>query len=113
VAAVGRVEIADDLEEQLAVITDGYFAGKLGPQIRDDAKRYCPRRTGDLAGSIEDHLEGRTLIVSATGSEERHYAAYVELGHRVFHPSTRTVGPGVVPPEPFLRPALYAARGSA
>lgn len=38
------------------------------------------------------------------------YAAFVELGHRVYHPSTRTVGPEVVSPRPFLRPALYRQR---
>lgn len=106
-AAVGRVELASDLDEYLAGITDEYFDTRLGPKIRDDAKRYCPKRTGDLADSIEKHLDGHTLIVSATGSEERSYAAWVELGHRIYHPSTGTAGPDVVPPEPFLRPALY------
>ena len=48
--------------------------------------------------------------MSATGSDEREYAADVELGHRVYHPSTGTTGPEVVPPHPFLRPALYVER---
>jgi len=88
--------------------TDALFRDRLGPAIRDDAKRFCPKRTGSLADSIEDHLEGHRLIVSATGSDERAYAAYVELGARIVawgHPTGR-----VRPPHPFLRPALYSQR---
>lgn len=83
---------------------------KLGPDIAADAERYCPRDTGDLADSIEHHMNGYTLVVAATGSDERSYAVYVEMGHRVFHPSTRIIGPETVPSEPFLRPALYQIR---
>ena len=90
-----------------------FLEERLGPDIASDAKRYCPERTGALKDSIEHHIGAAgTLIVSATGGAGgRTYAAYVELGHRVFHPSTRIVGPEVVPPEPFLRPALYQQRG--
>jgi len=87
---------------------------RLGPEIREDAKRYCPERTGALKDSIRDDFDpdDQILRVSATGGAGgREYAAYVELGHRVFHPSTRIVGPEVVHPEPFLRPALYTERG--
>ena len=86
---------------------------RLGPEIREDAKRSCPERTGDLKDSIRDDFDDaeQILYVSATGSEDREYAVYVELGHRVFHPSTRVVGPEVVHPEPYLRPALYTVRG--
>jgi hypothetical protein len=87
---------------------------RLGPEIREDAKRYCPERTGALKDSIRDDFDAadQVLTVSATGGDGgREYAAYVELGHRVFHPSTHRVGPEVVHPEPFLRPALYTERG--
>jgi hypothetical protein len=90
--------------------TDALFRDKLGPAIRDDAKRYCPKRTGTLADSIEDHLEGHTLIVSATGSDERAYAAYVELGHRIVAWGHKTGR--VQPPSPYLRPALYQQRAA-
>jgi len=79
---------------------------RIGPLITEDAKRYAPKRTGFLAASIDWEVEGTTLYVFARAP----YAAYVELGHRVFHPSTRTLGPEVVAPEPFLRPALYKYR---
>lgn len=104
-------EIDPDLDEQVRAAVADWFDAKLGPDIADDARRYCPERTGALRDSIEHHLEGDDLIVSATGSDERTYAAYVELGHRVYHPSTGETGPEVVPPQPFLRPALFQQRG--
>lgn len=106
-----HAELDPGMDEHVRAATANWLDSKLGPDIADDARRYCPERTGDLKASIEHHLDGDDLIVSATGSEERTYAAYVELGHRVYHPSTGEVGPEVVPPQPFLRPALYQQRG--
>ena len=102
-----RVEVEPDVDEQLLLATGNYFTTHLGPKIAGDAKRFCPKRTGALADSIEYHLEDVNLIVSASGDGEKTYAAFVELGHRVYHPSKHEAGPDVVPPEPFLRPALY------
>lgn len=91
---------------------DAFGESRLGPDIAKDAKRYCPVETGALRDSIESHLEEHDVIVSATGGADgRVYAVYLELGHRVYHPSTGITGPEVVPPEPFLRPALYQSRG--
>ena len=99
-------------QEELLARWDEYADTNLGPAIRDDARRYCPVDTGDLKDSITyDVATDHALIVSAYGSDERWYAAYVELGHRVYHPSTGVVGPEIVPPQPFLRPALYQHRG--
>jgi hypothetical protein len=106
-----RVELDDNLDGRVRAATADWLDTRLGPDIADDARRYCPERTGALRSSIEHHVEGDDLIVSATGSDERTYAAYVELGHRVYHPSTGVTGPEVVPPQPFLRPALYTTRG--
>ena len=108
-----RVELDEGWEGQVDAAVHSLLADRLGPDIAADAKRYAPKRTGSLADSVEHHMNGDTLIVSATGSDEREYAAYVELGHRVFHPSTGITGPEVVQPEPFLRPALYQERGSS
>lgn len=164
---MARVKIAEGWEADVDGAVANLFESRLGPDISDDARRYCPVRTGALKASIEYHLEGRNLIVSATGGGEdaggnmfvyrrqdatgnptpplrlsdraarlvhpspgrnvgslvtrrvhhirgddggHMYAAYVELGHRVYHPSTGMVGPGTVAPRPFLRPALYTAR---
>jgi hypothetical protein len=106
--------------------TDDLFASTLGPEISVAAKAYAPKRTGDLAKSIEFHLTGHSLVVAAHAP----YAAWVELGtrphvilpknaqalrwygsdggavfaRRVNHPGTR--------PEPYLRPALFTVRGA-
>lgn len=97
-------------QEHVSGSTDDLFRDKLGPAIAKDAKRFCPKRSGALADSIEDHLEGHSLIVSATGSDERSYAAYVELGHRIVAFGHKTGR--VQPPEPYLRPALYTTRSA-
>lgn len=99
-------------QEQVLEAWDEYADTRLGPAIRDDAKRYAPVDTGALRDSIENHMgDDHALIVKATGSDERTYALYLETGHRVYHPSTGVVGPEIVPPSPFLTPALYQQRG--
>ena len=109
-------------EQEALAAWDRLADTRLGPDIRDDAKRYAPVRTGELRDSIGHHMEGHTLIVEASAP----YAAYVEMGTRphtitahgdyslhnagtdeyfgreVYHPGT--------PPQPFLRPALYRQR---
>jgi hypothetical protein len=106
-----HAEVSDDWEPQVGAAVEAFFQNRLGPDIAGDALRYCPEDTGSLKDSIEHHLEGGDLIVSATGGAGgRTYAAYVELGHRVYHPSTGETGPEVVPPSPFLRPALFQQR---
>lgn len=71
-------QIDDGWEEQILARWDEYASTNLGPRIREDAKRYAPKVTGELAGSIESHIEGHTLIVKAHAP----YAAWVELGTR-------------------------------
>ena len=105
-----RIEFDPSMGEHINAATDALFRDHLGPAIREDARRYCPKATGTLADSIEDHLEGHTLIVSATGSDERWYAAYVELGSRIVAWGHKTGR--VRPPQPFLRPALYTERAA-
>lgn len=108
---MSRVEISDNWEVEVRAGIEALFTDRLGPDIAGDARRYCPERTGALQDSIEHHIEEGDLIVSATGGDGgRVYAAWVELGHRVYHPSTGVTGPEVVPPEPFLRPALLQQR---
>jgi hypothetical protein len=167
---MARVVIDPDWQEQVMGEWAAFADDRLGGDIADDARRYAPVRTGALKASIEHHLEGDDLIVSASGGGEdedgnlyvlrrpgrlsdkaaglthpnpgrnagslttrevdhveleadqlphkaaasggsRTYAAYIELGHRVFHPSTGVTGPEMVAPRPFLRPALFQERG--
>lgn len=121
-----RVEVDDSWRENVTAAMTGFFEERLGPDIANDAKRYCPKRTGDLADSIEHHVEDDNLIVSATGSDEESYAYYVEMGTRPHvirpngkkalfwagaeHPVKKVNHPGTKP-EPFLRPALFQERG--
>lgn len=98
---------AGDVHEQITAALDEYFDTRLGPAIAADAERYCPKRTGYLASTIGHHVEDHKLVVDATAD----YAVYVEMGHRVAHgPGMSELGPKVVPPQPFLRSALYTER---
>jgi hypothetical protein len=104
---VAGAQIDDGWQEQILAAWDEYADTELGPEIRDDAKRFCPVDTGDLRKSIEHVVAtDHALLVSAYGSDERWYAVYVERGHLVYHPSTKTKGPEFVPAQPFLMPAL-------
>lgn len=117
-----------DWLEKIYQYTDMLLEGYLGPEIAGDARSYCPvfggenstatpeslaaagddYNPGALRDSIEDHMDGHTLIVSATGSSTRSYALYVELGHNVVawgHDMHYEK-----PEQPFLRPALYQVR---
>lgn len=121
-----RVEVDDDWRENVDAAIEEFFETRLGPDIATDARRYCPERTGDLRKSIESHVEGGNLIVSATGSDEKSYAYYVEMGthaHEItpsnkkalfwagaLHPVRRVTIPDIAA-QPFLRPAVYQQRG--
>jgi hypothetical protein len=121
-----RIEMEPGWEEQVLAAVDDMFMSSLGPQITASAKAYCPVFGGENSTASEESLAGpdaqpgalrdsvkfevtrHELVVSATGSEERQYAAYVELGHRVVawgHDTGTAKGP-----QPFLRPALYQER---
>lgn len=126
-----KITMDPDYLAGLYAATDDLFATQIGPEIYGAARVYCPvfggqnstasavsvaiagpdYDPGALRDSIEFHLNVHTLIVSATGSDERSYAAYVELGHRIVvfgHQTGRSK-----PPQPFLRPALYTVRGAS
>jgi hypothetical protein len=106
-----RVEMSDDWREKVLAAWDPVADEKLGAPIAADAARYAPKDTGALAASVEHHMEGHTVIVSASGGADgREYAVFVERGHMIYHPSTGIVGPEFAEPRPFLRPALYQER---
>lgn len=98
------------------------FLGRLGEQISANAKVLCPDDTGRLSHSIDHEVSGHTLRVGTNVD----YALYVELGTKphVIRPKTKKAlyweGAGHPVPEvhhpgtraqPYLRPALYKARG--
>ncbi|AXB47309.1 HK97 gp10 family phage protein [Amycolatopsis albispora] len=84
--------------------------GDLVGEVRDDAVRGVPVDTGTLRDSVYATVDGD---VGRIGTE-LNYGLYVEEGHRVAYvgPDGETVYTGdVVPPQPWLRPALYRNRG--
>lgn len=101
-----RVEMEPGWDTEFQAAADAALQ-KLGVEIAADTQRYAPVRTGHLRESVDHRMEDHTLIVEAAA----HYAAYVELGHRIAHgPHMRIVGPKFVGPRPYLRPALYQER---
>lgn len=101
-----QIDMEPGWEDRVAAACDQALA-KICAQIADDARRYAPAETGELRESIRSSVEDHAGIVEAAAP----YAAYVELGHRIAHgPHMREVGPMVVHPQPFLRPALYQER---
>jgi hypothetical protein len=103
-----RIDVDADWKTKVDGAAAVFLDTNLGPKIRDRAKIYCPVDTGSLRDSIDKSMEGTTLVISAVGGAGgREYAAYIELGHRVFHPFTGEVGPEWAVARPFLRPALF------
>lgn len=95
--------------EDIAADVRAWFAELVGG-VRTDAKAGCPVDTGNLRDSIDSEILGDTGRIGT----ELNYGLYVEEGHRVAYagPDGETVYTGdVVPPQPFLRPALYRRRG--
>lgn len=96
-----RERIAADVRELL---------GKITGEVLEDAKALCPVDTGHLRDSLSSEVEGNTSRVGT----ELNYALYVEEGHRIAYRGAdgevHYTG-GVVPPQPFLRPALFRRRG--
>jgi HK97 gp10 family phage protein len=91
---VTRIVFEPDWERHLDV-PEAELLNRLGGEIEADAKVACPVDTGRLRDSISHEVDGDTVRVTASAP----YAAYVEDGTQ--HMAA----------EPFLRPALYRARG--
>ncbi|RSM60581.1 hypothetical protein DMH03_17690 [Amycolatopsis sp. WAC 01376] len=99
-----------DWREQITADVRELF-GRLVGEVLDDAKRLVPVDTGHLRESLSAEINGDTARIGS----ELNYALYVEEGHRVAYagPDGETVFTGdVVPPQPYLRPALYRRRGA-
>lgn len=101
---------APDWRERIAADVRELF-GKLVGDVLDDAKRLVPVDTGHLRESLSSEINGDTARIGS----DLNYALYVEEGHRVAYRGadgeTHFTG-DVVPPQPYLRPALYRKRGA-
>lgn len=102
--AEDSLNMVSDWREQLAARVDDFFLTKLGPDITADAIRLAPKDTGYLASHIYFVVEDHELKIIANAP----YAAAVENGHRevIFGHETGRY----VPPQPYLRPALFRRR---
>jgi hypothetical protein len=127
-----RFTMSPGWQDNVYAGTDALFLTQLGPEIWADARALCPVfggqnstatavsfaiaaslgnvEPGALRDSIEYHLNGHTLIVSASGGNGRGFAYWVETGHNVVV-FRRDMGYRKGP-QPFLRPALYAVRAA-
>jgi hypothetical protein len=77
--------------------------------IGTDTEALAPVDTGALKQSIKVEESGDTGYIGS----DLDYSVYVEEGHRVAYRGrdgqVHYTG-GVVPPQPYLKPALYRAR---
>jgi phage gpG-like protein len=93
--------------DHVAPVRD-WFA-KIVSDIKADATVLAPVDTGALKASIKSEISGDTARIGTNLD----YAPYVEEGHRVAYRgadgTTHYTGE-VVPPQSFLRPALYRKR---
>lgn len=126
-----RVELTSGWEDQVRAAVVEMFDARLGPAIRDDAKRFAPVDTGRLEASIDHQViaDGALveLQVGAFPDDEGDidYAAAVEMGFHgmevVREHMRRSPNGGEhlvreherhanTPEQPYLRPALYQER---
>lgn len=104
-----RERIRDDLVAMMS---------RLGDGILIDAEAACPvsrdGSNGNPPGHLRDSLRKAQQDTTVRVGTDLNYGLYVEEGHRVAYRDQQTgevVFTGkVVPPEPYLRPALYRER---
>jgi hypothetical protein len=103
-----RYEENPGWHDELEPDKDRWF-GDIVLDIGVDAELIAPIDTGHLKQSITADVNGDTGIVEAGA----HYALYVEEGHRIAYRGSdgevHYTG-GVVPPQPFLKVALFKQR---
>lgn len=107
-----REQIAADVRDLL---------DRLSGTVLDNARQGCPvsptGSNGNAPGHLRDSLRRGVEGTTARIGSDLNYSLYVEEGHRVAYRDQSThqiVYTGnVVPPQPYLRPALYALEGEA
>lgn len=86
-----------------------HILDKVSQGILEDAVVACPVRTGHLKSSLRREVGE----ASAQIGTDVDYGGYVEMGHRVAYrgrDGQKHFTGTVVPPQPYLRPALYRTR---
>lgn len=128
-----RIEMEDGWIVALHRAEAEFFDVQLGPDITDDARRYCPIDTGRLVGSLAhqvlvDERDGLPELQVGSFPDDDgpvEYAAAVELGFHgletvrahmrrskngVEHQVREHVRHANTPAQPYLRPSLYQER---
>lgn len=96
----------DDIDSLKADVLD-----RILGEIRDDAQQIAPVDTGHLKESI--HTEKGEDPDTGHVVADADYALWVEEGHRVAWRGTDGAvhyNGNIVPPQPYLAPALYRKR---
>lgn len=123
VVMVPQEEWAEDLRAGIQRL----YEEELGPEIKADARLYCPVDTGRLQRAIdfqvfEDKDYSIELQVGVFPDDKGSipYAAATELGFhgpeivrahmRNGHPVREHIREGNTPAQPFLQPALFTER---
>lgn len=106
-----RIEFEPDWTGRVYERSDALFLETLGPAIVADERRYAAVDTGEMRDSSQPPRlggeGGHDLIIENTSD----HARWVEEGHWTpaeikGHPAHQTW----VPPQPFIRPAVYQER---
>lgn len=106
-----RIELEPDWKERTYERTDTVFLEHLGPAIVADERRYAAVDSGHMRDSSQPPRlggdDGHALIIENTAD----YSRWVETGHWTpaeidGHPAHQSW----VPPQPFIRPAVYQER---
>lgn len=101
-----RIVVNADAGSLIGDALEEFFVKNLGPRIQANARRTVPVRTGDLKRSIIVQTERTgddTILQVGVDSD----VAGVDYGRFVEQGTSRA------PAQPYLRPAVYQARGSA
>lgn len=99
-----RIVIASDASGLIGDALSKHFADVLGPRIQANARRTVPVLSGDLKRSIVVQVKTGEEPILQVGVDED--VAGVDYGRYVEEGTSRA------PAQPFLRPALYQARGA-
>jgi hypothetical protein len=127
-----EIQMAEGWEAGLREAEFVFFDTQLGPDITEDAKRFCPVDTGRLEASLDHQVTGggQDVPVLEVGSfpdaeGDVDYAPAVEGGFHGeevvrahmrrsknggVHPVREHTRHANTPAQPYLRPALYQER---
>jgi hypothetical protein len=98
-------------------VLGGHMLDKVSGAVLEDAKRICPVSRDGSNGNAPGHLRRSLRRVvgesSARVGSDVDYSVWVEEGHRIAYRNAAGVivyTGGVVPPQPYLRPATFVKR---